>query len=187
VTACSSGTDFNLDGDSANFQQSVTIIQTKVDILWVVDNSGSMETSQQNVADNFESFIQKFQDTQFDYQMAVTTTDAWLANQVSDPDDIYTYSRFRDGVDGNFSGVTVIKPDTPDLVQTFVTNISQGINGSGSERGFESLQVALSFADNLNEPFPRQDALLAIIHLTDEEDSSAQAPDPGNDPGLVCR
>jgi hypothetical protein len=182
VTACSSGTDFNLDGDSANFQQSVTIIQTKVDILWVVDNSGSMETSQQNVADNFESFIQKFQDTQFDYQMAVTTTDAWLANQVSDPDDIYTYSRFRDGVDGNFSGVTVIKPDTPDLVQTFVTNISQGINGSGSERGFESLQVALSFADNLNEPFPRQDALLAIIHLTDEEDSSAQAPDPGNDP-----
>ena len=190
--ACGSDTGFSLDGAQSVFTQSVSRTQVKVDILWVVDNSGSMFNSQQNVANNFNSFIQKFQQTNFDYQMAVTTSDAWRSNVVADPNEAYRLARFRDGVedsdpndgidDSNHSGVTVIKPDTPDLENVFITNILQGINGSGDERSFESLQTALSLQDNLNEPFPRPDALLAVIVLTDEGDGSPIAIDPGNDP-----
>mgnify|MGYP001461908988 CR=1 FL=1 len=183
ITACGSDTGFNLGGEQAAFEQSVTSTPVKVDILWVVDNSGSMATSQDNVANNFASFIQKFQQTNFDYQMAVTTTEAWRGSTDPDPVKAYNFMRFRDGTDAtSYSGVKVIKPDTPDLENVFQTNILQGITGSGSERGFESLQTAMQLQDNLDEPFPRPGALLAVIVLSDEDDVSAQAPDPGNDP-----
>lgn len=183
ITGCGSNTGFTLDGEQTVFRQSVSRTQVKVDILWVIDNSGSMETSQQNIANNFQSFIEKFQQTNFDYQMAVTTTDAYRSNLVSDPNQAYTLARFRDGTDAtSHTGVTVINRDTPDLENTFITNILQGTMGSGDERGMESLKTALSFQDNLNEPFPRADALLAVIMVTDEEDGSTMAADPGNDP-----
>ncbi len=183
LAACGSDTGFGLDTEQNLFQQSVTRTQVKVDILWVVDNSGSMMTSQNNVAANFQSFIEKFQETNFDYQMAVTTTDAWRSNLVADPDEAYKLARFRDGTDATVrTGVTVLKPDTPDLQATFIANIQQGVEGSGDERGFQSLQTALSFQDNLDEPFPREDSLLAVIFLSDEADGSTQADDPGNDP-----
>lgn len=183
LTACGADTGFTLDSDQNVFRQSVTRTQVKVDILWVIDNSGSMENSQNNAAANFQSFIDKFQQTNFDYQMAVTTSDAYRADLVTDPQEIYDYARFKDGTDAtSHTGVTVIQPDTPNLEDTFITNILQGINGSGDERSLQSIQTALSYQDNLNEPFPRQDALLAVIVLTDEADGSALQADPGNDP-----
>ncbi len=183
LTACGSDTGFKLDSESSVFRQSVTRTQVKVDVLWVIDNSGSMENSQNNVAANFQSFINKFQQTNFDFQMAVTTTDAYEHLSEPDPQDAYDLVRFRDGTDAtSHTGVTVITRDTPNLESTFITNMLQGINGSGDERSLESLREALSFDDNLNEPFPRQDALLAVIVLTDEADGSVVASDPGNDP-----
>ena len=187
---CSPGSDFSLNSEQNSFQQSVTKTQVKVDILWVVDNSGSMATSQDNVAANFQSFIDKFQQTNFDFQMAVTATDAWRApaNIANDP----SLARFRDGTAAtSFTGITVIKPDTPDIANVFQTNIKQGTNGSGDERGWQSLREALSMQENLDEPFPRQDALLAVIILTDEDDFSHDGtnnvqgiPDPYNNPDL---
>lgn len=182
---CSKGS-FNLMSDEAVFTQSVSQTNVKVDILWVVDNSGSMATSQQNVADNFQSFIHKFQQTNFDYQIAVTTTEAWLAPVYNEPE----LSRFRDGTDATgHSGVTVIRPDTPDIENVFIKNIIQGTSGSGDERAWQSMREALRMQANLDEPFPRPDALLAVIILGDEDDFShdgtnnvSNIVDPYNNP-----
>jgi hypothetical protein len=183
LAACGSDTGFKLDSESSVFQQNVTRTQVKVDILWVIDNSGSMENSQNNVADNFQAFIDQFLQTNFDFQMAVTTTDAYRADLVADPDEAFKLARFRDGTDAtSYSGVKVITRDTPDLENTFITNILQGINGSGDERSLQSIRTALSMQENLDDNFPRQDALLAVIVLTDEADGSDMTPDPGNDP-----
>lgn len=169
-TGCSD-TAFSLNGEQNVFQQSVTRSQVKVDILWVIDNSGSMETSQDNVAAHAQAFIEKFQSTNFDYQMAVTATDAYRDAFANDP--THALSRFRDGTaETSHTGIRVIKPDTPNLEQTFITNMKQGILGSGDERGWQSMRAALENADNLAEPFPRADALLAVIFLTDEDDFS---------------
>ena len=169
MLACSESTEFSLTGEENLFKQSVTSRKAKVDILWVVDNSGSMATSQNQVAANFQSFINKFQDTNFDFQIAVVTTDAWLAPFDSNPD----LARFRDGTpDTGFSGVKVLTPSTPNLEQAFITNIVQGTNGDADERGWQSMKEALSMQANRNTPFPREDSLLAVIFLTDEDDFS---------------
>src|SRR5688500_10837964 len=50
---------------------------SKVDVLWVIDNSGSMAEEQENLARNFQSFIELFTRGAVDYRIAVTTTDVF--------------------------------------------------------------------------------------------------------------
>ena len=57
------------------FETSVSK-QTKMDILWVVDNSGSMCQEQKVLRDNFDAFIDVLKDTSLDFHLAVTTTHA---------------------------------------------------------------------------------------------------------------
>ena len=49
--------------------------RNKVDVLWVIDNSGSMEQEQQALILSFESFIQYFIDSDLDWHIGVTSTD----------------------------------------------------------------------------------------------------------------
>lgn len=158
---------FSLLADNDVFLQNTNEINTKIDILWVIDNSGSMETSQDALAANFEEFIDGFRDRGFDFQMAVTTTEAYrdLFNANS------TYSRFRDGTNAtSHTGHFIVTPETPDFENVFLTNVLQGINGSGDERAFSSFQTAL---DNpLNQGFLRPDSFVAVIIVSDEDDLS---------------
>ena len=170
------------------FVQDAEPVNAKVDILWVIDNSGSMATSQANLVNNFEAFIKDFVDNEYDFQMAVTTTDAYRAKPPFNGGSWnYNRSDFRDGANGNFSGVRIITPETPDIVETFVTNATQGIWGHGDERPFESIVTTLDLTP-ATEGFLRGDAFLAIIILTDEDDFSHDgsnwARDDYNYPGL---
>lgn len=163
-----SSRSFSILADDQVFQQSPTVIERKIDILWVVDNSGSMESSQANLASSFQSFITRFQSLNYDFHMAVTTSDAYRAEYNNNTDLLL----LRDGssVSGS-SGVRVMKNDTPNLSSVFITNITQGINGSGDERAFQSLKNVLSYSENAD--FRRNDAFLAIIIVSDEDDFSA--------------
>ncbi|MFW1373635.1 hypothetical protein ACEV99_23340, partial [Vibrio parahaemolyticus] len=67
----------------------------------------------------------------------------------------------------------VIIPTIADLVTTFVTNAYQGDQGSGDERAFRSMQLALD--DSQNAGFHRHDAYLAVIILSDEDDFSGDS------------
>ena len=46
-----------------------------VDVLWVVDNSGSMSSVVETLGDKFESFLESFSALGIDYQIGVTSTD----------------------------------------------------------------------------------------------------------------
>src|SRR4051794_28884306 len=46
----------------------------KIDVLFVIDNSGSMEQEQQNLIANFPQFIHVLDASGLDYRVAVTTT-----------------------------------------------------------------------------------------------------------------
>ena len=190
TTGCGSeNPSFSILPDTENFQQSTESINTKIDILWVIDNSGSMATSQSQLASNFQSFIADFESKNFDFQMAVTTTDAYLAHpnwtqfyndyqSVQPTDHAATYdnspqadkSLFRDGVAGTYSGVSIMDKDTPNLSSVFQTNILQGIQGYGDERAFESMRLALDNSNN--NGLVRANSFLAVIILTDEDDFS---------------
>ena len=129
-----------------------------VDILWVVDNSHSMESEQQLVADGFEAFIATIEDTNINFHIGVVTTDM-------DP-------RFEE------RGVLIGEPRyiTPedDYIAEFQDRVTVGTDGSDQEKGLAAALDALSEpkASGINEGFLRPDAVLSIIFVSDEDDCS---------------
>lgn len=148
--------------EDALYEQTFTQeLQDQVDIMWIVDNSGSMSDDLVTVGNNFEAFIQVFIDYDLDFHMGVITTD--MDNPAQS---------------GRLVG-PYITTATPDPVGTFVDQIDLGATGSGSEQGFEALQAALTspIIDNENAGFMRPDAAVAAIVVTDEGNSSLQTAD----------
>jgi hypothetical protein len=129
----------------------------KIDILWVVDNSGSMQDEQNSLAFNFESFITDFIQKDVDFKMAVTTTDTSWGH--------------KGELIGNLTDLTSIAAasDINGFLNNFKETIKVGINGSGHEKG---LSASKSFISN-KASWLREDAMLAIVYLSDEEDQSS--------------
>lgn len=176
LAGCNKSTDsFSLLKDSADFKQQAVFVPKKIDILWVIDNSGSMATSQSSLASNFQSFIARFNQKNYDFHMAVTVTDAWEKAFI--PSSLK--SRIKDGavlqknptLIESHSGVFVMDKNTPNMSSVFETNIKQGTLGNGDERAFDSFKQTL--LDPWNVAFRRSDAFLAIIIVSDEEDFSS--------------
>lgn len=164
---------FDLLSESATFNQSSAEVSGKIDIIWVVDNSGSMNTSQQAIATNFRQFIDIFEQNGSDFQMVVTTSDAYK----DDFNASLNMSIYKNGTYLNDLGETVTAPkilrkDTPDLEKAFIANILRGVSGSGDERTLQSMRAALANATNQATGFPRADAFLSVIMLSDEDDFS---------------
>lgn len=120
------------------------------DILFVIDNSCSMSDEQANLASNFTYFINDFVDRDIDYQLAVITTD-----------------------NPAFRG-DILTPDSNNIESEFIAQATPGINGSGNEMPSEmAYQSTQSGADaGPGGDFLRDDALLAMIFVSDEPDSS---------------
>lgn len=72
--------------DSFRYQQAQETFQTqaeintKVDILWVVDNSASMDVVQKNLRDKLAGFANTYLSPAWDIQIGVITTDAYLSH-----------------------------------------------------------------------------------------------------------
>ncbi|NOY24884.1 MAG: choice-of-anchor D domain-containing protein [Oligoflexia bacterium] len=127
-----------------------------LDVMWVVDNSCSMDEELSQVRSNFESFIDEFVGLGLDYHLAVITTDM-------------DQSRFKGRIQGG-----VITPDSADPGAEFLAATDQGSSGSGDERGMDAVKAALSepLISTDNAGFLREDSALAVIILSDEDDGS---------------
>jgi hypothetical protein len=175
LTACDKGgSTFSISSDSSQFQQSVTFTPRKLDVLFVVDNSGSMSSSQTSLAQNFPSFINYFKDKGYDFKIAVTTTDSYYGEQfLTDGCSLcnLAQTQFRASADPTTGQVIrVVDNTTADLEAVFSRNVKVGITGSGDERALSSFKATLD--SSLNLGFHRQDAYLAVIIVSDEEDFS---------------
>ncbi len=133
---------------------------TEVDILLVIDNSCSMQDEQVKLSTGFEAFVEFFDVADIDYQIGIVTTD------VQDP--------AHSGHLVETGGERIIRRSTEDAAEVFRQNVQVGIEGSASERGLDAAGLALS--DTLlnagNAGFLREEALLSIIFVSDEEDGS---------------
>lgn len=76
--------------------------------------------------------------------------------------------------------VQVLTPDLPDAAELFSEMVAVGTSGAGWELGLEAARLALSepLADTDNAGFLREEASLAVIFLSDEDDYS---PEPAAD------
>ena len=148
----------------------------QVDILWVIDNSPSMEDEQAEVADKFEAFIGNLEDTQLDFHVGVVTTDT------DNPDENGKL------VGLTADGPTIVTSEDPDYVGDFQKLIKVGTGGSDKERGIDASLKALSepLISGYNDGFVREGATLSIIYVSDENDCTDRGALAGNDSTAAC-
>lgn len=128
----------------------------KVDILWVVDNSGSMGNEQAALAENFNYFIQEFINKDVDFKMAIATTDN-NGNPVAGSIEALTKQKLQD--------------DQAQFILDFKNMIKVGTTGSGTERGLDSSE---KFTNNFAVNHFRADAYYIVVYVSDEKDHSAK-------------
>jgi hypothetical protein len=157
---------------------------TKMDFVFVIDNSGSMGEEQVNLAANFPQFIQiidQFQTSTgepLDYRVAVTSTGRDITYSISIPP-FPPIVETEPGDNGAFQQRCTmtrrwLERTDPDVATTFACAAQLGTEGPGIEMPLYAVELALGdrIADGTNAGFLRDDALLAIVILTDENDCS---------------
>ncbi|MBL8920158.1 MAG: hypothetical protein JNJ54_14930 [Myxococcaceae bacterium] len=128
-----------------------------IDVLFVIDDSCSMEDDQSALASNFQAFFGSFRANQVDFRIAAVTTDM---------DD--------ETRQGRFAG-PLITDKTPNIDAAFSNLVNVGSEGSAQERALASARAALSepLLSSDNKDFLRSNADLALIILGDEDDQSS--------------
>jgi hypothetical protein len=168
----------------------------KMDVLFVIDDSASMEEEQANLILNLRSFVDVLDayrtgsGGQLDYRLGVTTT-AGLAQVYAitpefpgeEPEPILEFDEFPP------ANGALLHPDRcmPDrawieradgsTAPNFACRAVVGTTGSGLEMPLLMMERALTtrVEDGANAGFVRDDALLVVVVLTDEDDCSSPA------------
>lgn len=162
-----------------------------IDFLFVVDNSRSMVDNQKSLASSVPDFIQTINkeiDNLQSYHIGVISTDESQYNKVGDVKHCSTLgglivrtADYTPGADQPFD-----RPCHPyasgkffmtakdNLDEKFTCAAKLGPMGSGNERPMDALDAAMSkkltAKDACNEGFFREDAILVVVLVTDEED-----------------
>lgn len=167
----------------------------EVDILFLVDNSGSMEQEQANLAANFPAFMDELKAIPGglpDLHVGVVSSDLG-AGMMTTSSSCAATTPGGDGarfcqIRGNNcqtcglrAGQRFITADASGATNNFTGDISAvfscmariGTSGCGYEHQLEAVRRALTGPDNAG--FLRPNAYLAIIVITDEDDCSAPA------------
>lgn len=144
-----------------------------VDVLLVVDNSSSMAEEQARIATAVGTLFDVAAARGIDLRVAVTTTG--LVPSGADP-------QCPGGVDGGEAGrffpvdrsrPRIVTPATPDARNVLAANTQVGLCHY-LEQGMEAMRLALSapLVKGENAGFLRQEARLAVIFVSEEDDHS---------------
>lgn len=144
--------------------KTVDTFQQRLDILFVIDDSGSMGTHQSNLAANAGVFADSIIRAKFlDYHVGVISSSM--------------YSSFGSVGGGQLFGTPrYIDRTTIDGVGKLSRNMIVGTGGDVSEKFFDPLVLALSepLLTGWNAGFYRHDSYIAIIFVTDTDDQSTR-------------
>ena len=170
---------------------------TKIDFLFVIDDSGSMGDEQERLIDGFPGFLAGVQGAiaQYDYHMMVVTTGyTAVAEQDVTCDNAIGAGRIATG-DGTECSVSepeslqryadAQSADEDALADVFSCVADVGVLGSGAEMPVWAMAQAVTAHNKpggCNEGFLRDDAILVVTIISDEEEDS-MVDTPG-DPGL---
>jgi hypothetical protein len=131
--------------------ETSTASALRVDFIWVVDNSASMQEEQQALAQTADAFFDGLQTSQIDFRLGVVTTDGEALQG------------------GGF---------TTDL-QEFKDNVRVGINGNGDEQGLEfGLRALERTRTSTNEDQRLRDGAVPVVIFFSDEESALLRPVP---------
>lgn len=171
-------------GDLGHIDHRTVYACDTVDVLFVVDNSNSMEQEQKNLATNFTSFITAIEAIQppiKSYHVGVISTDVGagpysgplMGSCTPDGDAGKLQHAPKPGKAGcKASYPRYLQGPGPDVAKDFACIAELGLGGCGYEQQFEAALQALA-SQPYNAGFIRKNAPLAIIFVTDEDDCSA--------------
>jgi hypothetical protein len=191
-----SGADADADADA---DDGSTITPGKIDLLFVVDNSGSMAEEQAMMTGAFPVLVGALFSPPTDpgtgdplYPAVTDLNVGVISTEMSvGPYDVSTCTRNDDGVllhtpnplvggcetsYDRFLHATTATPG-PDFAHDFSCIATLGTNGCGFEQPLGALDKALTVhaaPGGPNEGFLRSDAALAIVVLSDENDCSTE-------------
>ncbi|HEY3357008.1 MAG TPA: hypothetical protein VGQ83_27405 [Polyangia bacterium] len=181
------------------FNQS---LNNKADILFMIDNSNSMEPKQTSLKQYFPNFMQPLAGLPVkpDLHIGVVTSDLGAGQYT--PPSCNTIGGSQGILQNAANGTTcttahlnnaadrflIYRPNstggvetnfTGDVADAFTCYASVGINGCGFEHQLATVRAALEGCESdagckqhQNANFFRKDAYLAVIYLTDEDDCS---------------
>lgn len=134
--------------------------KTKMHVIWVMDDSGSMGDEQKEVAENSGAFISQFVTYNLDFNMAIITTDN------------------REKLKGKpIGGLNTLSSLTyKDSPETFISNFKKNIkvgafNEAFNEAGYEATEAFMQSKDG-KEFLNDKDAYTILIYVSDEDDHS---------------
>lgn len=163
-----------------------------VDLLFVIDNSGSMAEEQASLAtwakDALFGTLNISPETQLNLHVAVVSTHVGIGS-----DNISSCEGLGDGglfqneprvvncspptdrfiIDVDNGDGTRLTNYTGTLDETFACIAPLGIQGCGFEHPLEAMKRALDGSNPLNDGFLRPNAMLAVVIVSDEDDCSA--------------
>jgi len=214
LQSCGSGL-YNLAAVKTRFEEfdtfKVDLEAQKVDVLFVVDNSGSMSDNQEILANSMGSFIEEFVNRrdssgavlpQIDFHVGVITTDSnpsapldghWEAGAGT------LIMAFGDGVPVGTSlpkflslpnleeiGEELFEKSKEKLIKQFKLNARPGIYGSGAEAPLLAVAEFLQphNQEGWNKGFLRPDSYFAVVIVSDEDESLAGCRKVSLDPFL---
>lgn len=138
--------------------------KSDLDLLLVVDDSGSMGIHQQNLMKGVQALAQQLQTSFASAHVAVTTTSVC---------DGATEIGCRNG---QFLGSNpVLKPNSPDFLNNLISTLAAvGTNGVPEESPFDATIAAISspLTETTNTGFLRKNSHLGVVFVTDAEDQS---------------
>jgi hypothetical protein len=194
--SCSSPADQPGSTIPGKCQADAPIIATqKTDVLFVIDNSGSMAEEQNSIASELPAFVSELRQgggVAQDFRVGVITTSVYRRSFFNNREDYREYPeesghlRPVPTATGGTSTERFIEGTDPELVAKFGRLVKQGITGSGQEAPFEAVRLAVAsplattpVEQGGNGGFLRDGARLLVVVVTDEEDcSSTQRPPP---------
>ena len=166
----------------------------KVDVLFVIDTSGSMGKTQKSITSQIATFITQLTTSQLDFNLAVTTTDM---TNVQSPDNGTAQGKHGTLLPGASTGITIVHSAAPPAggvvagFQDILNNLDP--DESGTEYGMLAARTATTpttqtvterancggngndcpvspLKGELDSDFYRADARLAVVIVSDEDD-----------------
>jgi hypothetical protein len=129
-----------------------------VDILFVVDNSGSMVDNAADIQANIPRFFSILYNNHINYQVAVTSTEG-------------VGGLYPSGVLSTWAGEQFVTPKTLDPIASF-SGMMNNRSGYG-EAGIDAVMESMTTQFSNNKEFFRQGVPLHIITVTDEKEQSS--------------
>lgn len=154
---CSSNKKWSIEGAPVKNCDAHQNPRPRADIIFVIDNSGSMGGEQQALSDAIDNFISKFLDDSAKYinfSITVTTTDSYMRPPFKKRDIEKGTDRLR----------SAMRP---------------GTGGSGDERPLRALNAVLNATgSDHRESYQQKNNHLAIFIITDENNSETYLVQP---------